>query len=380
MSDADHAGSEVTPNYRTLDEPTKLLGLSIGQWGAVVLAAGFAYLLLLASPFPWRLNVSLIVIFGGGPMVLLLLREQGALSALELVARGASLALSGRRSLLAVPARRSARARRRRARRGPGRDRTRRDRRRASLARARGGTVSEPDAGVELAAERRRVGDLARMLPLAALEPDGLAITSDGTYVRVIEADHVLQPWRGNVEHRERLRERLRQLITRIPDRQSLQFIVEAEPLDPRRALTQDWLEIRAAMAAERREGAEQPAIEAMENFGYGLEQTVRRSAAAINAVRMRWWVVVPYRHRPAAIELPRLRRRAAPCSPCASTRRRRTSPRGSPPTSSATCAAWNAGRASSTAPSTWRCSGAGSIPARRAIPQSYSSASPGCS
>ena len=150
------------------------------------------------------------------------------------------------------------------------------------------------------------------MLPLAAIEPDGLAITSDGTYVRVIEADHVLQPWRGDIDHRLRLRERLKQLITRIPDRQALQFIVEAEPLDPRRALTQDWLEIRAAMAARRREGADGAAIEAMENFGYALEQTVRRSAAAINAVRMRWWVVVPYRHRAASIELPRLRRRDA--------------------------------------------------------------------
>ena len=123
------------------------------------------------------------------------------------------------------------------------------------------------------------------MLPLAAIEPDGLAITSDGTYVRVIEADHVLQPWRGDIDHRAAAARALKQLITRIPDRQALQFIVEAEPLDPRRALTQDWLEIRAAMAARRREGADAAAIEAMENFGYGLEQTVRRSAAAVNAV-----------------------------------------------------------------------------------------------
>ena len=85
MSDGDSVRSEVTPNYRTLDEPTKLLGLSIGQWAAVALAAGLAYLLLLASPLPWRLNVSLIVVFGGAPMVLLLLREQGALSAWQLV-------------------------------------------------------------------------------------------------------------------------------------------------------------------------------------------------------------------------------------------------------------------------------------------------------
>ena len=167
--------------------------------------------------------------------------------------------------------------------------------------------MSEP--ALELAAERRRLDTLARVLPLAAIEPDGLAITSDGTYVRVIECEHVLQPWRGDLDHRLRLRERLKQLITRIPDRQALQLIVEAEPLEPRRALTQDWLEIRAAMAARRRGGADPAAIEAMENFGYGLEQTVRRSAAAVSAVAMRWWVVVPYRHRPSGIELPRLRR-----------------------------------------------------------------------
>ena len=98
MSDGDPIHSEVTPNYRTLDEPTKLLGLSLGQWGAVVLAAGFAYLLLLVSPLPWRVNVSLIVVFGGGPMVLLLLREQGALSARQLT--GAVLRWRAKPSLL----------------------------------------------------------------------------------------------------------------------------------------------------------------------------------------------------------------------------------------------------------------------------------------
>ena len=169
--------------------------------------------------------------------------------------------------------------------------------------------MSERPPAAQLAEERRRLGTLARVLPLAAIEPDGLAITSEGTYVRVIECEHVLQPWRGDLDHRLRLRERLKQLITRIPDRQALQVIVEAEPLEPRRALTQDWLEIRAAMAGRRHAGADPAAIEAMENFGYGLEQTVRRSAAAVSSVTMRWWVVVPYRHRPSGVELPRFRR-----------------------------------------------------------------------
>ena len=63
-------------------------------------------------------------------------------------------------------------------------------------------------------------------------------------------------------------------------DRQALQFIVEAEPLDPRRALTQDWLEIRGVPWRRVRGGRQAAATEAMENFGDALEQTVRRSAA----------------------------------------------------------------------------------------------------
>ena len=172
--------------------------------------------------------------------------------------------------------------------------------------------MSALSAAEQLAAERRRVGDLGRVLPLAAIEPDGLAITSEGFYVRVLELEHVLQPWRGDAEHRERLRSRLRQLVMRIPDRQSVQLIAEAEPLDPRRALTQDWLEIRAAMAASQRGGGEEAEREAMENFGYGLEQTIRRSAAAIDAVTMRWWVVIPYRLHTPRFELPSLRRSPA--------------------------------------------------------------------
>ena len=194
----------MTPNYRTLDEPTKLLGLSIGQWGAVALAAGFAYLLLLVSPLPWRVNVSLIVIFGGGPMVLLLLREQGALSAPAAGRRGLSLALRPRCSAGGPAEEPPGAASSCSTRPRPGSAAT-------SSSRSCPGSSSRRDrergdAGVELAEERRRVDDLARVLPLAAIEPDGLAITSGATYVRVIEADQVLQPWRGDVEHRQRLR------------------------------------------------------------------------------------------------------------------------------------------------------------------------------
>ncbi len=71
---------ELRPAYRTLNEPTRLLGLSIGAWLALVLAAGVAYGWLLVSPLGWRVNVSMAVIGLGAPLALLVLREQTTIS------------------------------------------------------------------------------------------------------------------------------------------------------------------------------------------------------------------------------------------------------------------------------------------------------------
>lgn len=68
--------SELRPAYRTLNEPTRLLGLSIGAWLAIVAAAGTGYGWLLVSPLGWRVNVSMAVTGLGAPLALLVLREQ----------------------------------------------------------------------------------------------------------------------------------------------------------------------------------------------------------------------------------------------------------------------------------------------------------------
>src|SRR4051794_15242646 len=77
---------ELRPAYRTLNEPTRLLGLSIGAWLAIVAAAGVAYGWLLVSPFDWRANVSVAVIGLGAPLALLALREQTTVSPGRLLA------------------------------------------------------------------------------------------------------------------------------------------------------------------------------------------------------------------------------------------------------------------------------------------------------
>jgi hypothetical protein len=143
-----------------------------------------------------------------------------------------------------------------------------------------------------------RTRSIEFLLPLAALEPDGLMVLSNGTYVRLLEARQVLQPLRGGRAHRDLIRERLGALAGRLPAGQGLQILVEANVLDPAEALATDWAQISAAAAHAPSEGAEE-LPETMRRLGYGLEQTVRQSAVQVRATSLRWTVAC--RWQPAA-------------------------------------------------------------------------------
>src|SRR5215218_2810477 len=77
---------ELRPAYRTLNEPTRLLGLSLSGWAVVLAAFAAGYGWLLVSPLPWRLNVSIAVILLGAPAALLILREQTTITPARLLA------------------------------------------------------------------------------------------------------------------------------------------------------------------------------------------------------------------------------------------------------------------------------------------------------
>jgi hypothetical protein len=135
-----------------------------------------------------------------------------------------------------------------------------------------------------------RTRTLADLVPLAAVEPDGLVVTTDGSYVRLVECPMPLQPLRGGREHREAIRGQLAALAGRIPAGQRLQVVVDAEPLDVDAELARDWQEIETAAAARPDAG------EAMRRLGYGLEQTIRRSAPVVEATRLRWTIAACWR------------------------------------------------------------------------------------
>lgn len=80
MPTADPRQDELVPCYRTIDQPSQLLGLSTGAWATALICFAAGYGWVTVSPLPFRTNFSLAVIFLGAPLILVMLREQTALS------------------------------------------------------------------------------------------------------------------------------------------------------------------------------------------------------------------------------------------------------------------------------------------------------------
>ena len=102
MAGGDHNGDELVPCYRTIDQPSQLLGLSTGTWATALLCFGVGYGWVTVSPLPFRANFSLAVILLGAPLILVMLREQTALSPGRVLA--AVLRWRTRPTLLGPPA------------------------------------------------------------------------------------------------------------------------------------------------------------------------------------------------------------------------------------------------------------------------------------
>ena len=70
----------------TLDEPTRLLVISVAGWSVLLAAGAAGYGWPTVSPLPWRADLSLVVITLGAPAALAVLREQSTISPGRLLA------------------------------------------------------------------------------------------------------------------------------------------------------------------------------------------------------------------------------------------------------------------------------------------------------
>jgi hypothetical protein len=143
---------------------------------------------------------------------------------------------------------------------------------------------------------RARVGSLGSVLPIALVEPDGLIVTTDGRYVRVIECDRVPNTITADHSELRRVEDCFAHLCRIVPDRQGLTVLAQTDPVGIDDALAGDDRATRLAAARDRLAGHPELAA-ARVRLMAATRQTVRAAAGAEQpAVAARWWVLVPFR------------------------------------------------------------------------------------
>ena len=98
-----------------------------------------------------------------------------------------------------------------------------------------------------------RTGSLGEVLPIALVEPDGLLVTTDGRYVRVIECDRVPNTITADPTALAQIEAAFAHLCRLIPDRQSLVIYAQTDPVPIDEALAAD--RHATAISAEQAKG-----------------------------------------------------------------------------------------------------------------------------
>lgn len=139
----------------------------------------------------------------------------------------------------------------------------------------------------------RRGRGASELLGVAAIEPDGLLVGQDATYVRYLEVGTV-NPLVVEQAEGERISAAFAQVAARLSERQSLQLYIQARPLDVEGLLAEETYRCeRAAGAAE--DAGEPERATAIRRLGIAQEQSIRKTAAAVKPLQLRYLIVCPW-------------------------------------------------------------------------------------
>jgi DNA helicase HerA-like ATPase len=134
----------------------------------------------------------------------------------------------------------------------------------------------------------------SELLRVAAIEPGGLLIAEDGSYVRYLEVG-VVNPLVLDPAECERISQAFSQIAARLPDRQSLQLYVHGTPLDVEGILAGEAHRCEQAAGAAQ-DGGERERSQAIRRLGLAQEQTIRGTAQIVGPLSVRYVVVCPWR------------------------------------------------------------------------------------
>jgi TraG P-loop domain len=134
----------------------------------------------------------------------------------------------------------------------------------------------------------------ADLLGVAAIEPDGLLVAEEGTYVRCLEVGAV-NPLVLEQAEGERVSAAFAQVAARLPDRQCLQLCVQGTPLPLEEILADETHRCEQAAGAAQDIGEHERA-RAIRRLGIAQEQSIRATAQTVAPLRVRYLVVCPWR------------------------------------------------------------------------------------
>ena len=147
-----------------------------------------------------------------------------------------------------------------------------------------------------------RTGSIARILPIDLVEPDGLVVTADGRYVRLIECERMPNAITADAGAQARIERCFAEICRAIPDGGSIGVYAQTDPIPVDEALAEDKRRVALAARQDRQAGQ----VELAETRGRLLtaqrQSVVNAAGSEQPAVAARWWVAVP--HRPHEDEL----------------------------------------------------------------------------
>jgi hypothetical protein len=143
-----------------------------------------------------------------------------------------------------------------------------------------------------------RTGSISELIDVHALEPDGLIVTGDGAYVRVIDCDFVPNPISADPGQITAIEAGWAAVFAAIPDHQGLSLYAQVDPIAIDDAMRADTERVQRAITDDLR--ADPPRTElarTRRRFLQAQRQSVSVAAGAEQpAVQARYWVAVPWR------------------------------------------------------------------------------------
>jgi hypothetical protein len=140
---------------------------------------------------------------------------------------------------------------------------------------------------------RRTVGEL---VDIAALEPDGLVVTTQGSYARVIECQHVPNVVSADPSILAQVQTAWAELCAAIPDLQGLSFYAQTDPIGVADAMLEDRERVDQAIADDQAHDRPELARCRTRLLQAQTQSVTQAARGEQPAVAARYWVAVPYR------------------------------------------------------------------------------------